>query len=223
MFLRRAMPSGLRNIKIKISYVWSRAGQGGSLSVTGYKPKYDARQLKFDGASARAGKDKRPFGANFFCKRGTVMSEKLSPTRRALLATSAAAGVASAFSGYSTPAASSDAIRPFRVDVPEKQLVDLRRRISMTRWPDRETVADQSQGPQLATLQELARYWVTEYDWRKCRGAAKRGAEFRDRDRWAGHPLHPRSFEAQKGASAHHKPRLAGFGHRAAEDHWPTH
>ena len=167
MFLRRAMPSGLRNIKIKISYVWSRAGQGGSLSVTGYKPKYDARQLKFDGASARAGKDKRPFGANFFCKRGTVMSEKLSPTRRALLATSAAAGVASAFSGYSTPAASSDAIRPFRVDVPEKQLVDLRRRISMTRWPERETVSDQSQGPQLATMQKLARYWATEYDWRK--------------------------------------------------------
>ena len=96
------------------------------------------------------------------------MSEKLSPTRRALLATSAAAGVASAFSGYLTPAAASDAIRPFRVNVPEEQLIDLRRRISMTRWPDRETVADQSQGPQLATLQELARYWVTEYDWRKC-------------------------------------------------------
>ena len=70
------------------------------------------------------------------------MSEKLSPTRRALLATSAAAGVASAFSGYSTPAAASDAIRPFRVNVPEEQLIDLRRRINMTRWPERETVAD---------------------------------------------------------------------------------
>jgi len=95
------------------------------------------------------------------------MSEKLSPTRRALLATSAAAGVASVFPRYSSAAAASDAIRPFRVNVPEEQLVDLRSRISMTRWPDRETVADQSQGPQLATLQKLARYWATEYDWRK--------------------------------------------------------
>src|SRR5918999_1805970 len=59
------------------------------------------------------------------------------------------------------------AIRPFRVDVPEEQLVDLRRRISATRWPDRETVNDRSQGIQLAKLQELVRYWGTEYDWRK--------------------------------------------------------
>jgi pimeloyl-ACP methyl ester carboxylesterase len=59
-------------------------------------------------------------------------------------------------------------IRPFRIDVPEKDLVDLRRRIEATRWPERETVADQSQGVQLATIQELARYWATDYDWRKC-------------------------------------------------------
>ncbi|HUI13220.1 MAG TPA: epoxide hydrolase [Xanthobacteraceae bacterium] len=58
-------------------------------------------------------------------------------------------------------------IRPFRVDVAEAELVELRRRVSATRWPDRETVTDQSQGPQLATLQKLARYWATEYDWRK--------------------------------------------------------
>ena len=60
-----------------------------------------------------------------------------------------------------------EAIRPFRVDVPEDALVDLRRRINATRWPDRETVADQSQGVQLATTQALARYWASEYDWRK--------------------------------------------------------
>jgi len=59
------------------------------------------------------------------------------------------------------------AIRPFRIDVPEEQLVDLRRRVEATRWPERETVADQSQGVQLATIQALARYWATEYDWRK--------------------------------------------------------
>ena len=59
------------------------------------------------------------------------------------------------------------AIRPFRVNFPDSELVDLRRRINATRWPDRETVADPSQGVQLATMQALARYWATEYDWRK--------------------------------------------------------
>jgi pimeloyl-ACP methyl ester carboxylesterase len=59
------------------------------------------------------------------------------------------------------------AIRPFHFSAPEAELTELRSRISATRWPERETVSDQSQGPQLATLQKLARYWVTEYDWRK--------------------------------------------------------
>jgi pimeloyl-ACP methyl ester carboxylesterase len=62
---------------------------------------------------------------------------------------------------------SSTAIRPFHVDVPEKQLVDLRQRLAATRWPGRETVSDQSQGVPLATMQELVRYWGNEYDWRK--------------------------------------------------------
>jgi pimeloyl-ACP methyl ester carboxylesterase len=60
------------------------------------------------------------------------------------------------------------AVRPFRIDVPEEDLVDLRRRIAATQWPEKETVADESQGVPLATLQELARYWATDYDWRKC-------------------------------------------------------
>jgi pimeloyl-ACP methyl ester carboxylesterase len=59
------------------------------------------------------------------------------------------------------------AIRPFRVDIPEEALVDLRQRIAATRWPDKETVADRSQGVQLARLQALVRYWGTDYDWRK--------------------------------------------------------
>jgi pimeloyl-ACP methyl ester carboxylesterase len=58
-------------------------------------------------------------------------------------------------------------IRPFRANVPEATLMDLKRRINATRWPDKETVADQSQGAQLANLQELVRYWGTGYDWRK--------------------------------------------------------
>src|SRR5262245_5117925 len=61
-----------------------------------------------------------------------------------------------------------NAIRPFRVNVPEADLTELRRRIEATKWPERETVADASQGVQLATMQKLARYWATDYDWRKC-------------------------------------------------------
>jgi pimeloyl-ACP methyl ester carboxylesterase len=61
-----------------------------------------------------------------------------------------------------------DAIRPFRVHFPDDALADLKRRIAATRWPERETVTDQSQGVQLATVQKLARYWATDYDWRKC-------------------------------------------------------
>ena len=57
-------------------------------------------------------------------------------------------------------------IRPFRVDVPDEAIADLRRRIAATRWPSRELVADRSQGVQLATITELARYWATDYDWR---------------------------------------------------------
>ena len=60
------------------------------------------------------------------------------------------------------------AIRPFRVDVPDEALTEMRRRIAATVWPDRETVPDSSQGVPLATMQELARYWATEYDWRTC-------------------------------------------------------
>jgi pimeloyl-ACP methyl ester carboxylesterase len=58
-------------------------------------------------------------------------------------------------------------IRPFQVNIPETELIELRRRINATRWPDRETVTDSSQGVQLATMQKLARYWATDYNWRK--------------------------------------------------------
>jgi pimeloyl-ACP methyl ester carboxylesterase len=59
------------------------------------------------------------------------------------------------------------AIRPFHINMPQAAIVDLRRRIAATQWPEKETVADQSQGVQLATMQKLARYWATDYDWRK--------------------------------------------------------
>jgi pimeloyl-ACP methyl ester carboxylesterase len=58
-------------------------------------------------------------------------------------------------------------VRPFHIEIPEDELAELRRRIAATRWPSKELVADRSQGVQLATLQALARYWTTDYDWRK--------------------------------------------------------
>jgi hypothetical protein len=58
--------------------------------------------------------------------------------------------------------------RPFRVEMPDEAIADLRRHIAATRWPSKELVTDRSQGVQLATLQELARYWTTDYDWHAC-------------------------------------------------------
>jgi pimeloyl-ACP methyl ester carboxylesterase len=70
-------------------------------------------------------------------------------------------------SASTTAAAASTLIRPFHISVPEAEIDQLRRRVNATRWPDRETVEDRSQGAQLAKLQELVRYWGTEYDWRR--------------------------------------------------------
>jgi len=68
----------------------------------------------------------------------------------------------------STTVQTATEIRPFHVDIPEEKLAELRRRIGARRLPSRELVTDRSQGVQLATIQELARYWETDYDWRKC-------------------------------------------------------
>jgi hypothetical protein len=62
-------------------------------------------------------------------------------------------------------------IRPFHFEVPQEELDDFRRRVATTRWPEKETVTDQSQGVPLAMIQELARYWAAEYDWRTCEKA----------------------------------------------------
>jgi epoxide hydrolase-like protein len=70
----------------------------------------------------------------------------------------------------SSTAESATEIRPFRVDMPDEAIADLRRRIAATRLPSKELVDDRSQGVQLATIQELARYWAAGYDWRRGRG-----------------------------------------------------
>jgi pimeloyl-ACP methyl ester carboxylesterase len=90
-----------------------------------------------------------------------------SLTRRSILAATAAAGTFILSPKRFVAAEDVTTIRPFKINVPEEQIVDLRRRIAATRWPDKETVTDQSQGARLAKLQELIRYWGTNYDWRK--------------------------------------------------------
>jgi pimeloyl-ACP methyl ester carboxylesterase len=84
-----------------------------------------------------------------------------------LIPSRVAAATSTSASTRDFDASAGDAVRPFRVHVPEEQLADLRRRIAATRWPDQETVGDGSQGPQLAKFQDIIRYWGTGYDWRK--------------------------------------------------------
>ena len=97
-------------------------------------------------------------------------SDVIDQDRRRLLGMAATAVVASAASLLPSRLAAAplgEAIRPFRITVPDAQLADLRQRIAATRWPDQETVSDRSQGNQLGTLREIARHWGTDYDWRK--------------------------------------------------------
>jgi pimeloyl-ACP methyl ester carboxylesterase len=98
----------------------------------------------------------------------------LSPTRRDLLAATAAAGAISMLPGTLRATAGDQSIRPFTASIPQDEIDELRRRIAATRWPDRETVDDQSQGIQLAKIRSLVEYWGTGYDWRK--GEAKLNA-----------------------------------------------
>ncbi|AZO54738.1 MULTISPECIES: epoxide hydrolase family protein [unclassified Mesorhizobium] len=96
------------------------------------------------------------------------MSTKTSsPTRRDILAATAAAGAISMLPGTVSAASSGDAILPFNISIPQEELDDLRRRVKATRFPDRESVTDFSQGVPLATMKKLAEYWATDYDWRK--------------------------------------------------------
>jgi pimeloyl-ACP methyl ester carboxylesterase len=86
--------------------------------------------------------------------------------RKNILASTITSAVIAA-SGFTAAAQSTEAIRPFHINTPQAALDDLRRRVLATRWPEHETVTDASQGVQLATMQKLANYWATDYDWRK--------------------------------------------------------
>lgn len=91
---------------------------------------------------------------------------RFQPTRRNVLLAAVAAGAAATLPPQ-LHAATATAVRPFRIETPAEALDDLQRRLRATRWPDRETVMDQSQGVQLSTMRALVEYWLTEYDWRK--------------------------------------------------------
>jgi pimeloyl-ACP methyl ester carboxylesterase len=101
-----------------------------------------------------------------------LTEDGMTPSERLMQPVGSPTGIAAAVIGAASklPVAENNdvAIRPFRVTIPEKALVELRRRIEATRWPGKELVEDRSQGVQLATMRELAGYWKTEYDWRHC-------------------------------------------------------
>ncbi len=103
--------------------------------------------------------------------------EHIDQDRRLLLSTTAmgiaAAGAASLFPSPSLAAAAGDQICPFTISFPPEDVADLRRRVAATRWPDKETVTDTTQGVQLATARKLAQYWATDYDWSKCEAQLK--------------------------------------------------
>ncbi|MFF7212948.1 epoxide hydrolase family protein [Streptomyces sp. NPDC008238] len=130
-------------------------------------------------------------------------------SRRKILLSSAAAATAATTGAFGlasrTPeaakgtaaAADATAVRPFRIDIPEADLDELRRRVDATRWPDRETVPDQSQGVQLATMKMLTRYWGKDYDWRRIETKLNSLPQFKTRiDGLDIHFIHVRSRHA---------------------------
>lgn len=91
----------------------------------------------------------------------------IAPTRRELLAATAATAALSLLPGHVRAAEPGDAIRRFKAAIPQKEVDELRRRVRSTRWPGMETVSDRSQGAQLKKFKPLVEYWGTDYDWRK--------------------------------------------------------
>ncbi len=119
------------------------------------------------------------------------------------------------------PSAAGTDVRSFQVQIPDAELAELRRRIEATRWPSSELVDDRSQGVQLAAMQALARYWTTDYDWRKCEERLNALPQFTTKiDGLDIHFIHVRSPSRECGADDHHA-RLARLDHRAARDVGP--
>jgi pimeloyl-ACP methyl ester carboxylesterase len=123
--------------------------------------------------------------ANTFAKKRQHIKPQTMEKSKKIFTSTIIAGVlvmqgtlSNAQSAPSGNASSNEAIRPFHMNIPEKKLEDLKRRILATEWPERETVNDQTQGVQLATMKELAQYWATAYDWHKCEAKLKALPQF---------------------------------------------
>ena len=151
------------------------------------------------------------------------VSEVIDQDRRQLLSQcgdgNCSRGCREHVSGVPSNAAPSAEIRPFRVHFPEEALVDLRRRVSATKWPSQENVKDATQGVQFATMQKLARYWATDYDWRKIESKLNALPQFITEIDGRRHSFHSRSLEARERFADDRHAWMAGFDHRAAEDH----
>ena len=119
-------------------------------------------------------------------------------------------------------ATSNGLIRPYRINVPESALLDLRQRLATTRWPDRETVSDQAQGVQLATMQDLVQYWKTDYNWRTVEAQLELVAELRYGNRRTRHTFHSRSVERAERDAADYHARLAGVSRGASQGYWAS-
>ncbi len=116
-------------------------------------------------------------------------------------------------SGLAQSKEGGESIRPFKVKIPDADVADLRRRLAATRWPDKETVADASQGAQLARLQEVVRYWGSGYDWRKLEAKLNALPQFTTTiDGVDIHFIHVRSRHKNALPLNHHA-RLAGIRH----------
>ena len=115
--------------------------------------------------------------------------------------------------------AGATATRPFKVEIQQEEIDELRRRLRATRWPEKETVADESQGVQLATMQELARYWADDYDFGRLEARLSAVSALRHRDRRRGHPLHPRAVATRERLAGDHHARLARVDRRDAQRH----
>src|SRR5260221_3200125 len=111
------------------------------------------------------------------------------------------------------------AIHPFHVNVPETERTELRRRINATKWSERETVTDASQGVQLATIQPLARYWATDYDWRKIEAKMNALPQLMTEIDGLDISFHSRPFKTRKCVAANRYARMARLGHRPDEGH----
>ncbi len=106
-------------------------------------------------------------GSAFLVAMALVLLASISVRRAAVAALAATSAGTTSMTGTAAPDTNGASIRPFKFRAPEQDLTDMRRRIAATRWPERETVADTTQGVQLATMKKLATYWATDYDWRK--------------------------------------------------------